>query len=224
MALCEGPITGIGRIWADGKDYDLAGVTWRVHPGGEDAGARRLIAAKEGADNAPAYRGTAYVVFEELPLDASATACRSSPSRCSAGAGGAEGAVRAVTMIPAAGEFAYATEIVTSRDAAGARRRAENVNASAVRSDWSVSLDQLQPTCRNLEAASLVVAWFGDDLRAGHCEIRPGVEVATRRPSPTPGRWAGSTRRTPIWSAADGEARPMAARRPTSRWCRRSRS
>ena len=28
VALCEGPITGIGRIWADGKPMDLSGVTW----------------------------------------------------------------------------------------------------------------------------------------------------------------------------------------------------
>ena len=35
MALCEGPITGIGRIWADGKPMDLSGVTWRWYPGDE---------------------------------------------------------------------------------------------------------------------------------------------------------------------------------------------
>ncbi len=35
VALCEGPITGIGRIWADGKPMDLSGVTWRLYPGDE---------------------------------------------------------------------------------------------------------------------------------------------------------------------------------------------
>ena len=29
VALCEGPITGIGRIWADGKPLDMTGITWR---------------------------------------------------------------------------------------------------------------------------------------------------------------------------------------------------
>ncbi len=33
VALCEGPITGIGRIWADGKLLDTAGITWRWYPG-----------------------------------------------------------------------------------------------------------------------------------------------------------------------------------------------
>ena len=33
VALCEGPITGIGRIWADGKPLDMTGITWRWYPG-----------------------------------------------------------------------------------------------------------------------------------------------------------------------------------------------
>ena len=69
VALCEGPITGIGRIWADGKPMSLDGVTMRVHHGAEDQEPDPLIAAKMGAANTPAYRGTAYVVFEELPLE-----------------------------------------------------------------------------------------------------------------------------------------------------------
>ena len=68
VALCEGPITGIGRIWADGKVMDLTGVTWRWYPGDEAQSADPFIKAKMGAGKTPAYRGTAYVVFEELPL------------------------------------------------------------------------------------------------------------------------------------------------------------
>ncbi len=68
VALCEGPITGIGRIWADGKLLDTAGITWRWYPGDESQTADPFISAKMGAANTPAYRGTAYVVFEDLPL------------------------------------------------------------------------------------------------------------------------------------------------------------
>ena len=49
VALCEGPITGIGRIWADGKPMDLSGVTWRWYPGDEAQTADPFIAAKMGA-------------------------------------------------------------------------------------------------------------------------------------------------------------------------------
>ena len=64
VGLCEGPITRLGRVWADGKEVDLAGFTYRVHLGAEDALADSLIVAKEGAAAAPAYRGLAIVVFE----------------------------------------------------------------------------------------------------------------------------------------------------------------
>ncbi|WP_224761285.1 hypothetical protein [Brevundimonas aurantiaca] len=66
VALCEGEIDGIGRVWADGRLMELNGVAMRVHRGGEDQTPDPLIEAVEGA--APAYRGVAYVVFEDLPL------------------------------------------------------------------------------------------------------------------------------------------------------------
>ena len=48
VALCEGPITGIGRIWADGKPMSLDGVTMRVHLGGEDQDARSVHRGEDG--------------------------------------------------------------------------------------------------------------------------------------------------------------------------------
>jgi hypothetical protein len=69
VALCQGPITGIGRVWADGKPMDLSAVTWRWYSGDEAQEADPFIAAKMGAVAKPAYRGTAHVIFEELPLD-----------------------------------------------------------------------------------------------------------------------------------------------------------
>jgi hypothetical protein len=46
VALCEGPITGIGRVWADGKAMGMTGVTWRWYPGNETQTADPFIAAK----------------------------------------------------------------------------------------------------------------------------------------------------------------------------------
>ena len=53
VALSEGPITGIGRIWADGKPLDMTGITWRWYPGNEAQAADPFIAAKMGAANTP---------------------------------------------------------------------------------------------------------------------------------------------------------------------------
>jgi hypothetical protein len=68
VALCEGEIAGIGRVWADGTELDLSTVTFRVHTGSETQAPDSLIEAREGADSAPAYRGVAYVVFERAAL------------------------------------------------------------------------------------------------------------------------------------------------------------
>jgi hypothetical protein len=68
VGLCEGSIAFVRRVWADGREIDLTGVTMRVHRGSETQDPDPLIVAKEGLANAPAYRGLAYVVFERLPL------------------------------------------------------------------------------------------------------------------------------------------------------------
>jgi hypothetical protein len=193
VALCEGPITGIGRIWADGKPMDLSGVTWRWYPGDEAQTADPFIAAKMGAANTPAYRGTAYVVFEELPLS---TYGNRLPQlsfevfRPLADPDTAEGLTRAVTMIPASGEFTYATQAIRKTD--GGATVAENLNALADTTDMVVALDRLQAMAPAVESVSLVVAWFGDDLRAGSCKVRPGVEVSAK--STTPAKLVGQRR------------------------------
>ena len=69
VGLCEGVINSIGRVWADGKEIDISQYTWRLYKGDEDQLPDSLLIAKQGPDNAPAYRGTAYIVFENLPLE-----------------------------------------------------------------------------------------------------------------------------------------------------------
>lgn len=183
VALCEGEIDGIGRVWADGRLMDLNGVAMRVYRGGEDQTPDPLIEAVEGA--APAYRGTAYVVFEDLPLGPFGDRVpqlsfevfrrpRGEQARL-------EDMLEGVCLIPGAGEFALATEAVMRREGL-TRTAAENVHNGEGRADLVVSLDQLQAQLPNLKRVSLVTGWFGDDLRAGRCRVRPGVE---RRDKPT---------------------------------------
>ena len=210
VALCEGPITGIGRIWADGKPMDLSGVTWRWYPGDEAQTADPFIAAKMGAANTPAYRGTAYVVFEELALS---TYGNRLPQlsfevfRPLADPDTAEGLTRAVTMIPASGEFTYATQAIRKTD--GGATVPENLNALADSTDMVEALDRLQAMAPAVESVSLVVAWFGDDLRAGSCKVRPGVEVSAK--STTPVSWSvnGVSRANAFLVSRDDQDRPV---------------
>ena len=83
VAICAGEITGVRRIWADAKlVYDISETASinslmasytkfadiRIYTGTESQLADPLIQATEGAANAPAFRGMAYVVFEDLQL------------------------------------------------------------------------------------------------------------------------------------------------------------
>jgi hypothetical protein len=83
IALCEGEIIGVRKIWANGEiiynvadDADIdtlaasnanvAGI--RFYTGSETQQPDARIQADVGAANCPAYRGLAYVVFEDLQL------------------------------------------------------------------------------------------------------------------------------------------------------------
>jgi len=197
VAVCEGPIDGIGRVWADGKPMDMAGVVMRVHTGAEDQAPDPLIAAVEG--DAPAYRGTAYVVFEDLPLDAygnrppqlSFEVFRR--PRAGGASPGLEDQLKGACLIPGAGEFVYATDLVMRREGL-TRTTAETLNNTEGRPDLVVSLDQLQAQLPNVEEVTLVVAWFGDDLRCGSCAIRPRVEQAAKATIPFEWRVNGVAR------------------------------
>jgi hypothetical protein len=189
VALCEGPISGIGRIWADGKPFDVRGAVYRVHRGTEEEEPDPLIEQKMGAGNAPAYRGTAYVVFDDLPLEKFGNRIPQlsfEVFRPLDDPESAEQIIRSVNMIPSAGEFVYATEPIL-RGAFG-ETRAENVNSSEGEPDFIVSLNHLEAVAPNVESVALVVSWFGTDLRCGECLIRPGVEVASK--STTPKSWS----------------------------------
>lgn len=195
VALCEGEVDGIGRVWADGQPMDLSGVTLRLHRGGEDQRPDPLIEAVEGA--APAYRGTAYVVFEDLPLGPYGNRTPQLAfevfNRPRGETARLEDRLEGVCLIPGAGEFLLATEPVLRREGL-TRTTAENVHSGDGRSDLTVSLDQLQAQLPNLKRVSLVIGWFGDDLRAAHCLIRPGVERVDKPTEPLTWSVAGLER------------------------------
>ena len=179
VGLCESEIDGIGRVWADGKLIDLKAYTSRLYTGTETQSPDSLITAVEGAGAAPAYRGLAYIVLDRLPLESFGNRLPQLSFEIFRRGSSAADAVRAVNIIPGSTEFGYDTTIVTRTTGTG-KAASENANLSAAQSDWSMSLDQLQTTCRNVQWASLVVAWFGDDLRCGTCTVRPKVDSATK--------------------------------------------
>ncbi len=178
VALAEGPVARIGAVWADGKPMDLDGVTWRIHHGTADQLPDPLILARQ--DDAPAYRGTAYVVFERLPLAAFGDRLPQLTFEVIRPVEPLEEMVRAVTVIPGAGEFVYHTRPVTWTVRPGVSETA-NRQVSHADSNFTAAMDELQALCPNLEQVALVVGWFGDSLDCSACTIRPKVETRGRQ-------------------------------------------
>ena len=177
VAFCEGEVSRLGRVWADGQLLELEGLNARFYRGTEDQAADSLIEAKQGI--APAYRGLCYLVFERLPLGEFGNRVPNITVELCRVVGDLEPLIRAVTVIPGATEFGY-DPVARVRVLGPGSAGVENAHQSAVLSDWTLSIDELQALCPNLERVSLVVSWFGDDLRASHCTMRPKVEAASR--------------------------------------------
>lgn len=202
VALCEGEITRIGQIWADGKPLDIANVTYRLYQGSDGQTPDPLIEALEGAGHAPGYRGTAYVVFENLALAGFGNRIPQLSFEVFRALDGAARDIRAVAVIPGASEYAYDPEIVFSHPIPGFSR-VENAHNNSGLSDWRRAIDDLEADLPNAGAVALVVSWFGDDLRVDQCELRPRVEVADK-PASEPWSVAGLVRgQAPVVSTVD---------------------
>ncbi len=193
LALCEGRIAAVRRVWADGQELDLADIEMRVHHGSMTQGADPLLEAKQGEGNTPAYRGLAYVVFERLPLDTFGNRIPVFQFEVVRPIGALEKTVKAVTLIPGATEHGYDPDQVTETVSDG-EERIINRNVTYATSDWEASLDELQAVAPNLESVALVTSWFGTDLRAGNCAVLPGVEVRSRTDESKAWRVSGVTR------------------------------
>jgi len=181
IGLCEGEIAGVDRIWANGAPLETAGVDMRVYRGTEVQMADPIIAATEGGV-APAFRGTAYLVFEDFPL---ATYGNRLPQlsievvRTGKRVGRLESLIQSVNLLPGSGEFAYATDIIEESPRPG-QTRPLNMNNLSGQADIDLALDQLQATLPNCRNVSIISSWFASSVDIAACEIRPGVERRSR--------------------------------------------
>ena len=201
VALCEGEITRVGRIWADGLEISPEAMNLRVYTGSETQLPDPKISAVEGAGLAPAYRGIAYVVIEDLELSSYGNrvpqftfeVVRSAQGVFAEAVVDLPRAVRGVALVPGTGEYALATTAVHYSQGQGVNRSA-NVNSASGKTDFATSLEQLGQELPNCGSVSLVVSWFGDDLRCGSCKVQPKVEQITNDGVGMPWRVSGVVR------------------------------
>lgn len=197
IALCEGSNkTQLGRIWIDGKLLDQSKHTIRFYPGSEDQLPDPFIELKEGADRVPAFRGVAYLVFEEMDLTDYGNRIpqvSAEITRPIEGEGGLlEDLAKAWCVIPSAGEYVYGTRVYMEDDGKG-NATALNVHNSLNKPNAIVSMDQLEALAPNTGSILLVVSWFADSLDIATCTIRPKIEAEGGK-SVIPTNWRVSDR------------------------------
>jgi hypothetical protein len=201
IAVCQGEITNIGRVWADGEEVSREDLDMRVYPGSADQLPDPAIEAIEGAGAVPAYRGTAYVVVENLSLERfgnrvpqfSFEVTRADQPDATGQDPDIAFGVQGVALMPGTGEYALATTPVYYSDGPGSRWAA-NLNSPSGQTDFATSVRALTEELPNCGATSLVVSWFGNDLRCGSCHLVPKVERREYESSNMPWSVSGLTR------------------------------
>ena len=201
IALCEGEILRVGRIWADGNEISSRDLNLRVYTGSETQLPDPRMEAVQGAGRVPAYRGLAYVVIEDLELASFGNrvpqftfeVVRAAQGPAVGTTDTLSGAVRGVALIPGTGEYGLATTPVYYAERRG-RGRSANVHSPSGLTDFATSLDQLGEELPAVGSVSLVVSWFGNDLRCAQCEVRPKVEQKVLEGTRMPWRAGGITR------------------------------
>lgn len=214
VALCEGRVSRMGRLWADANEVSPSDFVHRLHDGSELQDPDPLIEAIEG--DAPAFRGLAYIVFEDVDLTPfgnripqfNVEVWREPEAADGVAAPRLSNLVRAVALSPGSGEFSLDTDKVR-RIVGPGRTEFENVNTPSERPDLLASLDQLAAEAPNATAISLIVSWFGDDLRCSRCEVRPSVENRDKETSPTEWRAGGVGRQEARLVSTDAAGRPV---------------
>jgi len=182
LGLCEGSIDAIGRIWADGQILNLDSLNYRLYRGTRDQMPDPLMVAIEG--DAPAYRGHAYLVFEDFDLTPYGNRLPQFSVEIKRRPKGAEAdlesLIKSICLIPGTGEFSLSLKPVAERVGLS-QARYLNLNGPDGRADMALALDQMTTSLPNLEEVNLVVSWFGTDLRASHAQFWPGVETRSRQ-------------------------------------------
>ncbi len=215
IAVGVGTIADVGRIWADGEELEHNSLNMRIYRGTANQLPDPLIEAIEGAGNVPAYRGTAYVVIEDFQLAAfgnrvpqfSFEVVRPSQSDMPDYETSLPQLVQGVALMPGTGEYALASQQVNYALGYGKNAPA-NVSSASGRTDLVSSTRALGRELPGCDAASLIVSWFGDDLRCASCEIRPKVERRDADGQGMPWRVSG-VRRSYAQIVAHDDNRPV---------------
>ncbi len=203
IAIGEGEISEILRVWADDQLIDPRQAVYRFYNGSENQNPDPLIEAIEGYGRTPAFRGLSYIVIENLKLGEFGNRVpsflfevkRKIKINNPDGERPIEDRIKAMVMIPGSGEFVYDTQVQAKLPRNynpkfghfNFQKTKINQNNREGKADCLVALDQLKDTCSNLEWVAPVVSWYTSSVNAAGAKILPGVEY--KEGSSTPDQW-----------------------------------
>ena len=205
IAICEGEVEEIIRIWADGKllTEELlrsSSGKFNVQLGSEEQLPDSIIGKYKPAGNYPAYRGLCYVVFENLPLEMFGGHIPNFTFEVRKKAlvkPSVEDKIKEVVLIPGAGEFVYGSQIHYKQYRTKVGRKTVdfwgkdylNMQNYSGKANMLLSLEQMAKRLPNLEWVAVVVCWFATSSNAANCRIIPKVEFNNKDTSVLPHDW-----------------------------------
>lgn len=189
ISLCEGTVKEVRKIWANNKLLNLSLYKFRFYKGDENQLPDPLIEAYQGIGKTPAYRGLAYVVFEDFPLTDFANVLPNFTFEVLRSVQEEEkeniqDLVESIVIIPGCGEFVYDPivhhkQMGTLFDKAWVQKgpsQALNQHTTFQTSNAIVAMDQLKENLPNIKWVAPTIAWFATSLDIKDAKILPGVE------------------------------------------------
>lgn len=202
VAVCEGPITEVVRVWADSKQLDLTQGSYTLYLGDEAQLPDTYMASFFPAGQVSAHRGMAYVVIKDFPLGDYGNRIPNftfEVRRTLKKPFDLEDKIKDITLIPGACENVYDTVVqekqygqqdVMGNFVQGGKVLKQNLNNLNNKADVLVALDNLKATLPNVEWVSVVVNWFSDSVNPGVSVIKPAAEFNSQGARVTPDDWA----------------------------------
>lgn len=174
VVIAAGPIDSVRNAYVNGEQILLSKYKHTLYFGTEDQLPDQTI-QKYFGPSTPGMRGTAYIVFEDLPLEDFYNKIPNFEFEifvrpCADDAGSH---IKEIMMIPGSGEYVYDT-IVQYKTCADESSPINCHNKQGI-ANSVVSLNNLKRDLPNANYVSLVVCWFADELGL-RAKIMPAVE------------------------------------------------
>ena len=202
VSICEGEIDEVVRIYAGTHQLNISQYNIRIYHGSESQNPDILIESFEGIGKTPAFRGQAYIVFENLPLAEFGNCIPNLNFEvrgkiCGANEVSVRNLVKSIVMIPGGGEYVYDTinqyksigNYVKNQWCQLGQPQCLNNHNSSGQTNAVLATANLQKALPHLKWIAVVVNWFGTSLDIADCKILPGVEYQDNQARNHPDEW-----------------------------------